>query len=83
MKPILQYECKACGEFHETEDYAAECSCHGIIEWFRCPVCDDHFRRREECEECISSHDEAPSSIDAPVVTAEELEAAGQQRLIP
>lgn len=78
MKPKRIWECTACGGYYESEDEAAECRCHGVKAWFRCPVCDDEFPREDECAVCIASHDDTPAGV-----SAAELEAAGQQRLLP
>lgn len=79
MKPIKRWECTACGEEHDSEDEAASCRCHGVRAFYICPVCDDRFKKEDECRTCIASHDDTP-----PVgAIAAELESAGQQRLLP
>lgn len=77
MKPTTRWECTACGEDHDTEEEAEDCSCHGVRAFYICPICKDNFCGEDEAKTCIASHD------DEPACTAAELEAAGQQRLIP
>ena len=79
MRPIKKYECTACGDILDTEDEAANCRCHGTAEWFRCPVCGCDYDDESECERCIDSHGDAAVVM----VSSAELEAAGQQRLLP
>lgn len=79
MKPKKMWECTACGGSFDSEDEAAECRCHGVRAFYICPVCSDIYQKEDECTTCIASHDDSP-----PVgVTAAEIEAAGQQRLLP
>ncbi len=79
MEPKRVWECTACGKYYDSEDEAAECRCHWVKAWYVCPVCQDSYQKEDECMICITSHDDAQPVM----VTAEELEAAGQERLMP
>ncbi len=83
-KPEVRWRCESCGELHGFEDDAYECCRPAISERFICPECGDDFRTADSALDCLTAH-QADDDADAPIhlVTAAELEAAGQMRLVP
>ncbi|MHB8916211.1 MAG: hypothetical protein ACYC4K_10420 [Thiobacillus sp.] len=70
------FECPDCGELHDYEDGAAECCAPVPREVFICDECDSINFSEKEAIACCDEDLEQKSP------TAEELESAGQFRLI-
>ena len=77
LKP--KWKCDHCDELHDYEEDAVDCCAPTISERWVCPECGDDYRTEAEAIECCEHDDDAPP----PPPTAEELEAAGQMRLLP
>jgi len=74
-----QWRCDECNELHEYEDEAADCCPPNISKVYLCPVCAEAYAREAQARECHPGDPDAPP----PPPTAQELEAAGQLRLLP
>lgn len=81
QKPKLpeKWRCDECGEIHDYEDEAYECCPPQVSRVFVCPVCDDHHMKEVDAIECCDYDPDSPP----PQPTADELERAGQMRLVP
>lgn len=78
MKPINQWKCCECDEIYYLE-YEAEACCNAeVAEVYVCPICDKEYAYEDDALECLGGDTVAQPVI----VSAEELEAAGQMRLI-
>lgn len=75
----MAWKCHECGEIHENEDDAYDCCRPEVSEGYLCPECGEFHRREQNALDCCEHDQDAPP----PPPTAAELEAAGQQRLIP
>lgn len=78
MKLPILWKCADCGATHEDRHDAAYCC--GPLERYACPTCndDDWETEADALACCHTGEDEQPKDP-----TPEELEKAGQQRLIP
>mgnify|MGYP003662024546 CR=1 FL=1 len=80
-----KFKCNLCEIVHDTEDAAIECwrECRDEIpevsELYVCPLCKLEHSDEDGALECCGYDPDAPP----PPTTAEELEAAGQARLVP
>lgn len=71
------WQCSECGELHGYEDDAQECCRPDVKRVFVCTECESDYATEEEASACCADAEEpVPPS-------AEELEAAGQMRLLP
>lgn len=70
-----KWRCDECGELHDSEEYAAECCPPSISQVYVCPVCGE-YDSMSIAMICCGGQEES-----LPVVTAAELEAAGQYAL--
>lgn len=78
MNIPTKYQCDTGGEIHDEEYDAEDCCPNPYSELYFCPTCNAIYDEIELAKECCSDdvlHDFPP--------TPEELEALGQQRLIP
>ena len=75
MKIETRWCCGECGELYEEEDRAVDC-CRPPPPYqvYVCPECQDEHRTELQAIGCCATE---------PPPSAAELEAAGQQRLIP
>ena len=83
--PIVRWLCGECGETHDDEDLAVDCfeSHHyppDVHPLYVCPTCDQDYDTEDLARECMAEHIERESATPP---TSAELEAAGQQRLLP
>lgn len=74
MKP--HYRCDNCDSLYENEDEAYDCCPQSVSVRWVCPVCESAHSSEDEAESCCPSDGPPP-------LTAAEMEAAGQLRLIP
>ena len=81
MKAKLKYRCDSCGELHDDDDEAEFCCRPNVSETWVCGLCDSENHSEEEAEACCPLAD--PLSTEAMRLSVEELEQAGQKRLIP
>lgn len=83
-EPITKYRCERCGLVYADSLDAEDCWTNHrmpeIDEVYACPVCLEEHDTEDLACACIASH--AGDTPPAPI-TAAELEAAGQTRLIP
>jgi hypothetical protein len=78
MNGKLMYRCDECDELHDDYDRARECCEPNITERWVCETCEsDHFSQ-EEADACCPA--DGPEAYRRRVA---ELEACGQQRLLP
>lgn len=79
MNPELKYRCGVCDDLHDDPCEAMECCPTPIHEVYTCGHCGESFGVCEEsAEKCCEGIDpDAP-----PIINQEELEAAGQMRLV-
>lgn len=81
MKGILkcQWMCEGCDDIHDTEWDAQQCCPPEVTEIWRCPICSDIHYEEQGAILCCGFDPDAPP----PPPSAEELERAGQMRLVP
>ena len=72
------WQCNKCDTAHEDEYDARDCCSPGITEGYICPTCETFYIEEDAAIACCQVGPEAP-----PTPTAQELEAAGQERLLP
>tara|TARA_R110000868_G_scaffold74752_4_gene216281 strand:+ start:982 stop:1173 length:192 start_codon:yes stop_codon:yes gene_type:complete len=60
---------------HDNEDSAIECCPPEVESYYTCPECGEEYATEEQAIDCCGYVEPPP--------TAEELESAGQGRLIP
>ena len=76
--PKKKWRCDGCGRIHEFHFDARYC-CQPNVTWgYVCPTCETFYIEEETAIACCQDESEAP-----PTPTAQELEAAGQARLLP
>lgn len=73
------WRCDECGTVHKDEDYARDCCRPTVTEGYVCATCETFYNEEDEAIACCAL--DAPEEQRPP--TAEELEAAGQVRLLP
>jgi hypothetical protein len=73
-----RWKCGECGWVHDSEDDANDCCRPIIIEGWECPICRKFFEDDKEAIACCGYDPDGPP----PPPTKEELEEAGQQRLV-
>ena len=90
MSLVKFYICSHCGDPHKNKESAHECCPRSALIMFRCAVCQTFFSDEARAWECCgqAEENEADKTSDQAVsielmATFAELEAAGQQRLIP
>lgn len=74
-----KWQCSLCDEVHDFEDAAEDCCRPRVIEGYACPICQDLHRTEADALDCCGFDPDAPPAPPS----AAELEAAGQQRLLP
>lgn len=74
-----KFRCNDCHELHDTEDDALDCCAPGFEERYICPLCDTDHAMAGDAFACCGFDPDGPP----PPPSAAELEAHGQQRLIP
>ena len=77
----LKFRCGECGELHDDQDSAVDCCPPHISETWVCESCGSENFRQDEADACCPQDD--PQSPEAYRREVEQLEAAGQKRLIP
>ena len=77
MNPVTKWECGECATLHDTEDDAIDCCPPTAYEVLICPQCETRHIYVQDAEQCCP---EPPA--EEPPVTAADLEAAGQGRLL-
>ena len=70
--------CDNCDARHKSEFDAMYCCQPSITSGYVCPTCETFYPEKDEAIACCQAEHEAP-----PNPTAQELEAAGQERLLP
>lgn len=73
------WRCNECGTVHNDEEEAYDCCRPTISEGYLCPICKKFHLSDEEAIECHGWDPLGPP----PPPTPDELEAAGQMRLLP
>lgn len=73
----IVYQCDGCGGIHEYEDDAESCCRPDVIKGYQCPECAEFHTTETDALNCCREADTTP------IITPAELEAAGQQRLLP
>lgn len=83
MKAIAEvpeaWRCNECMTVYDNEDDAVECCQPRVTEGYICPVCGSFHMNADRAVDCCGFDPDAPP----PPPSAEELEAAGQMRLMP
>lgn len=93
------YRCGNCGEWHDCEEYALECCAPRADDGWKCDACGAYHKLKTGAQNCCNdvfkclACDEPHETEEAASAccgiqyayqpTPAELEAAGQQRLIP
>lgn len=77
--PPEAWQCDECCSDYDNEDDARECCPTKVIEGYICPVCKKFHDDAAEAIDCCDWNPDGPP----PPLSALELEAAGQLRLIP
>ncbi len=78
MNPTLKYTCGECGYLHDHHDEALECCPHLVGEEYLCGHCQAAYGCDEElAKNCCDDVDQNA----LPIISQQELEAAGQIRL--
>ena len=80
MNPMTRWECGECATLHEDAIEAERCCPPTVYEVWLCASCETRHNYPADAEQCCS--EQPASAEDAPLVTAAELEAAGQGRLL-
>ena len=75
------YRCDECGELHHDHYCAADCCAPRVSETWLCESCGSENFNQAEADACCPLED--PMSPEAYRHQVEQLEAAGQKRLIP
>ena len=81
MNPQEKFLCSECDELHDDEDDAAYCCSPLISGVWLCGKCDlphDSYQAAASC--CLPEDPDSPEAVQK---RHRELEAAGQQRLLP
>ena len=84
MNSIDVWQCADCGDRWESYDNALTCCAPAPQRAFRCGECGADYHDEEEAELCCVAVDEEGITVDGenmPIISAAELEAAGQLRL--
>ncbi len=76
---IPKWRCDERGELHDEHADALECCQPSVSRAYVCPVCCKNYYIESEATECCGYHEEHEEHEE--IVTAAELEAAGQCRL--
>ena len=76
--PIAAWRCDECDTVHEDEDAARECCQPRTSSGYTCEDCGTFHLMKETAIACCQDEPEEPHTP-----TGEELEAAGQLRLLP
>jgi len=76
--PEKKWRCNECGTVHEDEDDASDCCQPSITKGYICPTCETFYIEEDEAIACCQV-----TAEEVIHVTAQELEAAGQVRLLP
>ena len=76
--PEKKWRCDNCGARHARESDAGYCCRPSITKGYICPTCETFHIEEYAAIACCQAEHEAP-----PTPTAQELEAAGQVRLLP
>jgi hypothetical protein len=81
MSIKLKWRCGGCGKVHDDRSDARICCIRyaHVYEAYICPVCSDNHVTEQEAIDCCGFDPDAPPSPPS----VEELEAAGQLRLVP
>lgn len=72
------WKCSKCGDVHDDEEDAYECCRPAVVAGWLCPACNEFHVRKQDALDCCADESLLPRQL-----TADELEAAGQLRLIP
>lgn len=85
MSVVEAWRCGECDEFYTDEDDARECCAPRIDEGYLCTACNTFHPTEEEAQLCHPPEEEPEGGWPAgyPHLPALELEAQGQQRLLP
>lgn len=92
MKPlakpdsISKWACERCGALHDYEDSAVECCPNLVVQIWLCGTCKEEYGSRDSADECCEEQFPEPDLTEQVIrqdLSAEELEALGQLRLIP
>lgn len=75
----MKFRCNSCDELHDIEDDALDCCSPGYEERYICPLCNADHMMAEDALACCGFDPDGPP----PPPSVAELEAHGQQRLIP
>lgn len=82
---IYQYQCVGCELWHDSLDGADECCTDKMQTRTICSVCKEELsawdRKNDHLERCSSEDEVVTDNFGLPLITKDELEAAGQQRL--
>lgn len=81
--PQKVYVCDACDAEHEYHHDAEDCCRPEVYTQWKCMGCDDLFGSEDQAQECHERHLDQQLIGGFRQPTPQELEAAGQQRLIP
>lgn len=76
--PSKVWRCDNCGARHARESDAGYCCRPSITLGYVCPTCEAFYTEEDQASDCCKTEPEEPR-----MPTAEELEAAGQGRMIP
>jgi hypothetical protein len=79
MRLDEKWRCDECGRIHADRDEAHECCAPQVSAGYQCPKCDAFHREMPDALDCCGYDPDAPK----PPPAADEIEAAGQQRLLP
>jgi hypothetical protein len=71
-----KYQCSRCGDVHDFEDDAGDCCRPDVREIYECPSCKRIYHEMSSAVACCGFDENA-----LPVVSAAEMERAGQLRL--
>ena len=80
MNAIKKYQCSRCDHLHDDEWDAEECCKPEVRGVWICEHCDVPYDTADAAELCCSDEPETPQAYRARI---QQLEAAGQQRLVP
>ena len=76
--PVKAWLCDSCDARHKSEFDAMYCCQPSITSGYVCPICEAFYTEEDQASDCCKTEPEEPR-----LPTAEELEAAGQVRLLP
>ena len=76
--PEKRWRCDECGTLYYGRTSARECCQPSITLGYVCPTCETFYIEKDEAIACCQT-----TAEELILVTAQELEAAGQGRLLP